>query len=411
MILWTRVFCFICLVRARYRLRYSRLATNSNSISTNLQKAQSTQPGSLDSKIVAKTRRIAHSKSFQAGGIIVIVITLLISRGANSSDRTSTTKLGLIATSIVEETASPILRKIGSGSAETNPSNGFFAVNSQDPGQGGPEIFLDSSPIQESTIEAYNPANTAYLDEVSTKRSRVVEYEVQVGDVISFIASDYGVSVNSLIWANNLSNANSLSPGQILKIPPITGVLHAAKKGDTVQSLAKKYGADADKIIEFNALPKDGQLQIGAQVVIPDGKIGPVGVASTASKTQQRFSYLPDLGDFFRVPSTGFNWGSIHGRNGVDIANSCGTPIYAAAEGTVSAVDITGWNGGFGKYLKILHPNGTETLYAHATKILAKAGDLVTKDTQIALMGTTGRSTGCHLHFEVHGAKNPLAKP
>ena len=144
---------------------------------------------------------------------------------------------------------------------------------------------------------------------------------------------------------------------------------------------------------------------------MPDGKKGSATVASSVqSSTTKLFSYLPNLGDFFRWPTTGFNWGSIHGRNGVDIANSCGTPIYAAAEGTVTVVDATGWNGGFGKYLKIQHANGTETLYAHTTKILVTAGNYVTKGLQIALMGTTGRSTGCHLHFEVHGAKNPLAK-
>jgi len=160
-------------------------------------------------------------------------------------------------------------------------------------------------------------------------------------------------------------------------------------------------------------LPKDGQLSLGKQLIVPDGQIKnqSTSVASSGSTTSvARFSYLQDLGGYYLLPTTGYNWGKVHGRNGVDIANSCGTPIFAAAEGSVSIADALGWNGGFGKYIKILHPNGTETLYAHNSKLLVEAGQYVTKGMEISLMGTTGSSTGCHLHFEVHGAKNPLAK-
>ena len=134
--------------------------------------------------------------------------------------------------------------------------------------------------------------------------------------------------------------------------------------------------------------------------------------AATVARTttSKPFSYLPNLADYFRLPTTGYNWGRIHGRNGVDIANSCGTTIYAAADGVATVTDAEGYNGGFGKYIKVSHPNGTETLYAHASKLLISAGQPIAKGQAIALMGTTGRSTGCHLHFEVHGARNPLAK-
>jgi murein DD-endopeptidase MepM/ murein hydrolase activator NlpD len=133
-------------------------------------------------------------------------------------------------------------------------------------------------------------------------------------------------------------------------------------------------------------------------------------VAGAARQVAKQFSHLPNLGDYFKLPTFGFNWGRIHGRNGVDIANSCGTPIYAAADGAVTVADPEGWNGGFGKYIKISHPNGTETLYAHASKLLVFPGQNISRGDKIMLMGTTGRSTGCHLHFEVHGARNPLAK-
>ncbi len=225
--------------------------------------------------------------------------------------------------------------------------------------------------------------------------------------------------MNSIIWANGLKDADSISPGQVLRIPPVTGVIHKTKAGDTAAALAKKYSADVDRIIAYNQLPKDGSLDAGDEIIIPDGKMtGPVvvaatvGTASTArlAKSSATFSHLPDLGDYFRAPATGFNWGRIHGRNGVDLANSCGTPVYAAAGGVVTVADASGYNGGFGQYIKISHPNGTETLYAHSMKLLVSVGQTVAKGDKIMLMGTTGRSTGCHVHFEVHGARNLLAK-
>lgn len=284
-------------------------------------------------------------------------------------------------------------------------------------GQGGPEDQTDPatpSSINDSSLLAHNPSEEDYIEAYGVKRSQIAEYIVQPGDLLSFIASDYGVSINSIIWANGLKDADSISPGQTLKIPPITGVIHRVKKGDTLASIAKKYGADETRILEFNTLPQSGEIIEGDDLIIPDGQIKTTyiatsGTTSTTSKTQ-RFSYLPNLGDYFMLPTNGYNWGYIHGRNGVDMANSCGTPIYAAADGTVTVSDATGYNGGFGKYIKLSHANGTETLYAHATKLLVSIGDYITRGQMIALMGSTGRSTGCHLHFEVHGAKNPMAK-
>jgi LysM repeat protein len=282
-------------------------------------------------------------------------------------------------------------------------------------GQGGPETSMDPQTINESSLAAHNPVSTDYVEKNSQSRYEVTEYVVQEGDALSFIASDFGVSMNSIIWANNLRDADSISPDQVLKIPPVSGVIHPVKSGDTVSTIAKKYGVEEAKIIEFNSLPQDGQLSLGDDIIIPDGQMPEVRIAAVPRSgsvlpRQTSFSYLPNLGDFFMLPASGYNWGKIHGRNGVDIASSCGSPIFAAADGTVLSADAVGYNGGFGKYLKITHPNGTETLYAHASKILVSDGESVAKGQKIALMGTTGRSTGCHLHFEVHGARNPLAK-
>lgn len=261
--------------------------------------------------------------------------------------------------------------------------------------------------MQQNSLLSYNSLENDFKDFEGVSRSSVTTYVVQEGDALSFIASDFGVSISSIIWANNLRDADSLTLGMKLKIPPVSGVIHKVKSGDTIEKIAKKYGIKAEEILDFNKLPRDGAIQIGVEIMVPGGKINQGNVYVQA---RSRFSYLPNLGGYFSLPAAGFNWGRIHGRNGVDVANSCGTPIYSAADGQVAISDGIGWNGGFGKYIKIVHPNGTETVYAHNSKNNVFTGQHVHKGQLIALMGTTGRSTGCHLHFEVHGAKNPLAR-
>lgn len=278
----------------------------------------------------------------------------------------------------------------------------FFDLN----GQGGPDAAIGPVTVQDSYIHENNPASTDYLQYL--KPNKITEYTVQPGDAISFIASDFGVTVNTILWANNIKNADAISLGQVLKIPPVSGVVHTVKSGDTIGSIAQKYSGDEAKILEFNGIKNASALQIGVQLVIPDGKMSAIAKSSASTSTTRKFSYLPDLGDYFLVPTVGYNWGIIHGRNGVDMANTCGTTIYAAASGTAEIATSSGYNGGFGKYIKLVHPNGTETLYAHLSKLLIEKGSYVAKGAAIGLMGTTGRSTGCHLHFEVHGAQNPL---
>ncbi|MEX2090893.1 MAG: M23 family metallopeptidase [Candidatus Paceibacterota bacterium] len=320
-------------------------------------------------------------------------------------------KLGGLIKNYIEETSASI--------TITNTSHNQIAdltslAVMQDMGQGGPETELELSTVQDSSFVSNSPVSTDYLN-FGFKQNQIVEYEVQPGDALSFIASDYGVSINSIIWANNLKNADSISPGQTLRIPPVTGAIHKIKKGDTLESIAKKYGVEKEKIIAFNRLIDSGKLSIDEEIVVPDGKMATT-VARTSASSVARFSYLPDLGSYFLIPTQGRTSQGLHGRNGIDLANSCGTPIYAAADGNIAIANgNNGWNGGYGNNIKITHSNGTETLYAHLQKVLISQGS-VQKGQLIALMGGkknspgAGRSTGCHLHFEVHGAKNPLAK-
>ncbi len=355
-----------------------------------------------------------RTKNFDLSAVIFFAVFVLVMWGSIGEGQASF--LNGLVRHYIEESSASLAVFVDSGQQDVEV-NSLTAVDSRNIGQGG-QTGPASSPlepmtIQENSILAYAPASDDYLDHEAGQRSQVLEYTVQEGDLLSFIASDYGVSTESILWANNLKDPHSLRVGQVLKIPPVSGVIHKIKQGETISTLAQKYGIEQEKIIEFNSLPQGGQLAVGDELMIPGGK--PLGSQLAGAPSQKsvevtRFSYLPDLAGFFMIPTAGFNWGRIHGRNGVDMANSCNTAIYAAAEGQVTVADGEGWNSGFGKYIKISHPNGTETLYSHANKILVAVGEFVSKGHQIALMGTTGKSTGCHLHFEVHGAKNPLAK-
>lgn len=336
-------------------------------------------------------------------GIMGIALLLIILKGPSSSEGQASYFNNSFASYIEETTASVI---------DELPNHQLADINSvfaHSLGSNTIQRLSILSTIQDNSIVSRGTILTDIINEFSG--SEITIYEVQEGDTLSFIASDYGVRVSTIIASNNLRNADDISPGTKLKIPPVDGIIYTIKKGDTIDKLAQKYSAEADKIINFNGLPQEGDLQVGMEIIIPGGKIRlDDTTAASVKNTAKRFGYLPDLGGFFALPATGFNWGIIHGRNGVDIANSCGTPIYASADGSVALTKTSGWNGGFGKYIKIIHSNGTETLYAHLTKVLTSVGNFVSKNQEIGLMGSTGRSTGCHLHFEVHGAKNPLIK-
>jgi len=357
---------------------------------------------------VKKIASFAKSDFFWFWGTLVLVFFMLMLKGSTGEGQP--TIFANLIEEYVEET-SVSFADYTQIPAQLADISTLAALNTDNLGRGGQETEITPNPVNENSLMAHSPISTDYMETGGFKRNQITEYTVQTGDLLSFIASDYGVSVNSLIWANQLKDADSISPGQTLKIPPVSGVIHWVKKNDTIASIAKKYSAEESKIIEFNSLPQSGELQVGGEIIVPDGQIKSTYVASiTNNATVKRFGYLPNLSDYFMQPANGYNWGRIHGRNGVDIANSCGTPIYAAANGSVAIADGTGYNGGFGKFVKLIHSNGTETLYAHATKLLISIGEYAQRGQMIALMGSTGRSTGCHLHFEVHGARNPLAR-
>lgn len=263
--------------------------------------------------------------------------------------------------------------------------------------------------IDNDNLMSINSPYAKYLP--SLNRHGTITYIVENGDTASKIAAKFGVSVNTILWANNLSNGSVLKPGQELIILPVTGVRHIVQSGDNLNSIAKKYKASLNEIMAFNNLKNETDIKIGQELIIPNGQLPTV--ISLAKDNGLRpmtedVSHLPILKNFFSLPvKGGWNTGILHYYNAVDIINSCGSPIYAANSGIV--VDAKkGWNGGYGNYVKIQHFNGTLTLYAHLGEIYVNEGERVAQDQIIGTMSDTGHATGCHLHFEVRGAQNPF---
>lgn len=264
--------------------------------------------------------------------------------------------------------------------------------------------------VEGVALLAEAPADGDIVEAAKPKNESISIYEVRAGDSLAQIAEMYGVTANTIRWANSISGP--ITPGQRLVILPITGTSHVVKRGDTVASIAKKYGADADEIERYNGL-EGVALVVGQTVIVPDGEIAapvvkkPVRVgASTGSSIASTASAS---GFLFARPAAGVKTQGIHGHNGIDIGGSIGSSIYAAAGGTVIiAKNDGGWNGGYGNYIVVDHGGGVQTLYAHCSSVNVSAGQTVSRGELIGALGNTGKSTGPHLHFEVRGAANPF---
>jgi murein DD-endopeptidase MepM/ murein hydrolase activator NlpD len=252
------------------------------------------------------------------------------------------------------------------------------------------------------------------------RRTEIIEYIIQPGDTISQIAQLFGISLSTILWENNLNFYSFIKPGQILRILPTTGVSHTVKKGDTLQKIAKFYKVEIEEIVSFNRLPADTVLVLGERLIIPGGSKGGY-VPPSFENIRSRFSQIIVPPSLLVPAGTAYIWPSSARRitqyfgwrhTGVDIGGPKGTPIYAARAGRVIYAKC-GWNGGYGCNIRIDHGDGVVTLYAHNAlgQHFVKVGDYVEQGQVIAGMGSTGRSTGSHLHFEVRVNRirvNPL---
>jgi murein DD-endopeptidase MepM/ murein hydrolase activator NlpD len=277
-------------------------------------------------------------------------------------------------------------------------------VANQFPG-GGVDAWNYTAPQAVLSAATEEPATQTIASD--RLREKIVEYTVAPGDTISSIAQKFGVSEDTIRWQNKLDKKGTIKVGQKLEILPVTGVSHKVQKGDTVYSIAKKYDSSPQAIVDFpyNTFTNDETfaLAVGQIVIVPDG----VMPAETQTAPAERIRLItPDAGTV--VASGSFVWpasGTITQRfswyhKGVDIANKSAPDILAADSGKVI---VAGWpdNYGYGNRVMIDHGNGYVTLYAHMSVVYVKVGQTVSRGSAIGKMGSTGRSTGTHLHFEV----------
>lgn len=224
-------------------------------------------------------------------------------------------------------------------------------------------------------------------------------YRVRSGDMIGRIAEQFDVTSDTIISVNNIRNSRLLQIGDYLKVPTMPGILYTVKKdGETISSISEKYKVDAVKCSAVNHIDAASSISSGVTIFVPDAELDWV--------TRQEIN-----GDLFRKPirarwyrSSRFGWraspftGVRSYHSGVDMACPTGTNIYAALPGKVTA---TGYNSTYGNYVIIAHHSGYKTLYGHMSAILCHKGNYVTQDTRIGRVGSTGMSTGPHLHFTV----------
>jgi murein DD-endopeptidase MepM/ murein hydrolase activator NlpD len=283
---------------------------------------------------------------------------------------------------------------------------------------------LDYINVPETDLLVMNATiNTAVPKD--RERRAVEEYVVKTGDTLSTIAENWDVTVDTIKWANDLTS-DIVKPGQSLDIPPSDGVLVTVKSGDTLSGLADKYSASDQAIADFNWLDYPFTLDEGALLFIPEGKMpAPKPVIAKRSTPSSYVSNSsvpstnvgaadPNVGKFLGWPVAGggkisqYYKGYYH--RGIDIADrslpnvvaaGSGTVIFAGCYGTCPPLGSTYGGSNYAWSIQIDHGNGYTTWYAHLKNIYVRSGESVSAGQAIGQMGSTGRSTGPHLHFEV----------
>lgn len=326
--------------------------------------------------------------------------------------------IGLQDIEVYEDTSTPV---------EESQINSYLGESSQltsnaftEDQRGGTDTDFAATGMGPSVIQGgstLTKPELASTEEAKTTRTSVREYVIQSGDNIGSIAKQFNLSLTTLLWANKLTSTSLIRPGQKLTIPPTDGVLHAIVRGDTIAKIAQKYRADANKIKAFNNLESDSALTVGDAIMVPGGQIiytPPKSVYTPPKAVATSPNIGPAVSSSGKMiwPSschyiTQYYRGWIH--TGVDIACDFGTTIYAADDGRVEKVVYA--KNDYGYHIIIDHGSGKKTLYGHMSRIIVEPGQSIAKGEIIGFEGSTGRSTGPHLHFEVrlNGTRvNPL---
>ena len=287
--------------------------------------------------------------------------------------------------------------------SDTVPHDASSEVNTV----GGSALLADVGPS----------GGMADVDAGEYDHGQISIYVVREGDTFLSIANMFDVSVNTILWANDLPRGSKLQVGQTLIILPVSGVQYIVKKGDTIAGIVKKYKGDIDEVRSYNGLDEGDTLEVGSTVIIPDGEVPTVAVTYRPATSKIRGASGPVYDGYYRAPMASYRRSQgLHGWNGVDLVSydGVGAAVGAAAGGQVFFVKqgctpgYRSCGGGYGNYVVINHNNGTQTLYGHLKSVMVRAGEQVSEGQLIGTEGNTGRSTGAHLHFEIHGARNPF---
>lgn len=232
-----------------------------------------------------------------------------------------------------------------------------------------------------------------------TKSISFQTYKVKSGETISSIALKYGLTnISTLISVNGIDNVRTLMAGQKIRIPNQDGIVHTVVKGDSLNSLSLKYHVSVEELLDANELT-DEVLAVGKELFIPGARME----SSALKKAMGELFISPisaryTLSSYFGRRADPFT-GVASNHTGIDMACPTGTPVNATMSGKVVYV---GWSNIFGNYVIINHGNGYQTLYGHMSKTLCRSGQNVSQGTRIGLVGSTGYSTGPHLHFTVY---------
>ncbi len=246
------------------------------------------------------------------------------------------------------------------------------------------------------------------LSGLQEPKNKILEYIVQSGDTFSSIAEKFGISLETLLRANDLSSSSVIQPGQKLIILPVSGILHYVKKGETLSEIVRSYRGNIEEVLAFNELSDGEKIFVGDLLIIPGGKMPARRIATRTPSLP-----LPDTLFICPISSPCRITQGLHWYNAIDFSNGeCSEPVFAVARGTIQK---TGLHTIAGKYIRVLHPSGIVTFYGHLSKILVTAGQDVSQGQIIGYTGHTGYTipagpAGCHLHFEVRGARNPFAE-
>lgn len=274
-------------------------------------------------------------------------------------------------------------------------------------GTGGTDPIETNDGALVADISPITDVNPETID-LSSVPNEISVYTVRAGDTIGTIAEMFDISPNTIRWANDIEVKGTIKPGQDLIILPISGIKHKVAKGETFASIAKKYGGDAREISLFNGIEENEALVAGTEIIIPNGEVAEAAPVKKPATKGAPSKEAPS--GYYIKPTKGVKTQGSHDKYGaMDIGNKTGTPIWAMASGKVIVAKPTGYNGGYGLMVVIQHDNGTQTLYAHLSKVQVVMGQTVKQGEQIGLMGSTGRSTGPHLHIEIRTGKSGLS--